>query len=130
MKEFRIPGLSETIGGSIGSVLYAYQSVHGEELLQPSLISWNVVSWHHIPHTRFVVRVQVPFESLRRTTRDRKYLLDELENVLVSLKPATETRQGAADPNVMIPSVLARLEGLKRKVGYKVCSMSHDLQVH
>ncbi|CAL8462971.1 g2505 [Coccomyxa elongata] len=60
--------------------------------------------------------LRVPFESLRRTTRDRKYLLDELQSVLVSLKPAAETPQCASDPSVTIPSVLARLEGLKRKL--------------
>ena len=85
-------------------------------LLQSSFISWNVLSWRHTPHTHSVVHLQVPFESLRRTTRDRKYLLDELESVLVSLKPSEETRQGTAHPNVMIPTALARLESLKRKV--------------
>lgn len=97
--------------------------MRGVFFLQTPLISWNVLSWYHMPHTRFVVRFQVPFESLRRTTRDRKYLLDELQSVLVSLKPAAETPQCASDPSVTIPSVLARLEGLKRKVGSKKCSI-------
>jgi macrophage erythroblast attacher len=56
--------------------------------------------------------LQVPFEALRRTTRDRKYAVDELASVAVSLRGAATD-----DATAALDAATARLAALKRKLG-------------
>lgn len=65
---------------------------------------------------------QVPFESLKRTTRDRKYLLDELENSIAGL---AVTAASHPPPNRMqttaaLDNLITQLRTLKRKVRTRV----------
>lgn len=60
--------------------------------------------------------LQVPFESLRRTTRDRKYLIDEVHEIVDALKKNSQVQQDAQERNTVLTGLLVRLEGLKRKV--------------
>ena len=61
---------------------------------------------------------QVPFESLRRTARDRKGVLDEVYSVVSTLKSSSSSdgppsQQEAA---VALDAAVSRLQSLKRKV--------------
>jgi hypothetical protein len=61
--------------------------------------------------------MQVPFESLKRTTRDRKYVIEELDAMLkgirdTSQKPGTSTEEVVAQLGGMHEQLL----GIKRKV--------------
>jgi hypothetical protein len=80
---------------------------------------WNlrVASCHSSCHCWRVPWRQVPFESLRRTTRDRKYVIDEVNDVLNSLKEsAADALLTREQRQEHIQSLVARLQGLKRKV--------------
>lgn len=64
--------------------------------------------------------VSVPYESLKRVTRDRKYAIEELEGVLRGVQAAAH---GGAPAPVTTQAALAclqqfeqQLQGLKRKV--------------
>ena len=68
---------------------------------------------HHNP-------AQVPFEALRRTSRDRKYAVDALASAAASLDEAAErAARGApattADAAALVDSLADRLSALKRK---------------
>ena len=66
--------------------------------------------------------VVVPFESLKRVTRERKYVIEDLEGMLGALaatagggeEPASTTAAAAA---AALEKCLQQLQGLKRKVG-------------
>ncbi|EIE27319.1 hypothetical protein COCSUDRAFT_34765 [Coccomyxa subellipsoidea C-169] len=60
--------------------------------------------------------LRVPFESLRRTTRDRKYLIDEVHEVLDALKKNGLEMQSSEDRKAFVKGLIARLDGLKRKL--------------
>lgn len=61
--------------------------------------------------------MQVPFESLRRTTRERKYVIDEVQSVMSTLHEASTRPCSTDEGQKTLDSILHRLEGLKRKVG-------------
>lgn len=70
--------------------------------------------------------VSVPYESLKRITRDRKYAIAELEGVLGGLQAAA---QGGAQAPLTTQAALAslqqyeqQLQGLKRKVVCDACT--------
>lgn len=60
---------------------------------------------------------QVPYESLRRTSRDRKYLLDEISSVLGSLKERAQSPSGAENAEELLKVLTAQVHGLITKVG-------------
>ena len=59
--------------------------------------------------------VQVPFDSLRRTTRDRKYLIDEVQDIISAMKDNSSKQQTAQERSEVLRCLTERLEGLKRK---------------
>lgn len=62
----------------------------------------------------------MPFESLKRTTRDRKYAVDAVEETLAGLAqaPAGDTPAAQhADVLQRLSRYISELQGLKRKVG-------------
>ena len=58
----------------------------------------------------------MPFESLRRTTRERKYAIDEVQSVMSTLREASQKPYSTEEGVEALDGVLQRLEGLKRKV--------------
>lgn len=61
---------------------------------------------------------QVPFESLKRTTRDRKYAIDELTSTLDGIKRLSQA-QAASTPQEVVQKMegyATQLKNLKRKV--------------
>jgi len=60
--------------------------------------------------------IQVPFESLRRTTRERKYAIDEVQSVMSTLREASQKPYSTEEGVEVLDGVLQRLERLKRKV--------------
>lgn len=58
----------------------------------------------------------MPFESLRRTTRERKYAIDEVQSVMSTLREASQKPYSTEEGVEVLDGVLQRLEGLKRKV--------------
>ena len=61
---------------------------------------------------------QVPLEHLRRVTKDRKHVADELAATLASVKALTESSgQGSAESAEELERLIATTQGLKRKVG-------------
>lgn len=63
---------------------------------------------------------QVPFESLRRTTRERKYVIDEVQTAMSTLHEASIRPCTAEEGDKTLSRILNRLEGLKRKVGFSL----------
>lgn len=61
--------------------------------------------------------LQVPYESLRRISRDRKYTLDEVSAVLTALKDACQSPLQAAEAHSLLDRLVNQVQGLKRKVG-------------
>ena len=64
--------------------------------------------------------LQVPFESLRRTTRDRKYVIDEVQAVMASFKDggtssSAGTAQSREEQTQAVDGAVKRLQSLKRK---------------
>lgn len=64
--------------------------------------------------------IKVPYESLKRTTRDRKYMLEELEGAMAGVSSAAS--QAAAGATVKdeavaaLDSFISKLQGIKRKL--------------
>lgn len=65
--------------------------------------------------------VSVPFESLKRVTRERKYVIEEVEGVVRGVAAAVAGGPGApataADAAAHLGQYVEQLQGLKRKVG-------------
>jgi macrophage erythroblast attacher len=62
--------------------------------------------------------LQVPFESLRRTTRDRKYVIDEVQSVMGRLREGGGAGAGPRsreEQAQVLDSAVKRLQSLKRK---------------
>lgn len=63
---------------------------------------------------------QAPFESLRRTTRDRKYVIDEVQSVVAALKDSSSSSEAGAcsvqEQAIALDVAVKRLQSLKRKV--------------
>lgn len=60
---------------------------------------------------------QVPFESLRRSVRDHKYVIEEMNNVVSSInKNASNTTMTPAQRVQDIDKLISKLTRLKRKV--------------
>lgn len=71
---------------------------------------------------------QVPFESLKRTTRDRKPLLDDLTAVLDKLQDNGTAELGPEKRADALNELDQRLSGLKRKVWANlVCRKGLDI---
>lgn len=62
---------------------------------------------------------QVPFEALRRTTRDRKYVVDEMQEVMGALKDSASASCSYEERAAMLGQLAERLQGLKRKVLFR-----------
>jgi len=58
---------------------------------------------------------QVPFEALRRTTRDRKYVVDEMQEVMGALKDGASASCSHEERAAVLGQLAERLQGLKRK---------------
>lgn len=64
--------------------------------------------------------VSVPFESLKRVTRERKYAVEEVEGMLKGLAAAAGGDRGDDDKGATVAQLdqyVQQLQGLKRKVG-------------
>ena len=74
---------------------------------------------------------QVPFESLRRTARDRKGVLDEVYSVVSIFKSSSSdgapSQQEAA---VVLDAAVSRLQSLKRKVILAASALLKTLSRH
>ena len=58
----------------------------------------------------------MPFEALRRTTRDRKYVLEEIEKVFPRLQQLQKEGLTAAEQAATINSLVEHLQAQKQKV--------------
>lgn len=66
--------------------------------------------------------VSVPFESLKRVTRERKYAVEEVEGMVKGLAAAASGDRGDDDKGATVAQLdqyVQQLQGLKRKVGPK-----------
>jgi macrophage erythroblast attacher len=63
-----------------------------------------------------IVSLQVPFESLKRTTRDRKYAIDDLKGALQQAKTAASSPGDADDVAQRLQGCLRLFQRLKRKL--------------
>ncbi len=64
-----------------------------------------------------MARVQVPFEALRRTTRERKYILEEIESLLKRVQPGQSGTSSIAEQVGTLNTLVEQLQSLKCKVG-------------
>ena len=60
--------------------------------------------------------MQVPFESLKRVSRDRKYVIDDLQSLVNAVKALAEKQCSAQERAQDIQSLTERCEHLKRQV--------------
>ncbi|KAK9843527.1 hypothetical protein WJX81_007413 [Elliptochloris bilobata] len=60
--------------------------------------------------------IKVPFEALRRTTRDRKYVVDEMQDVMSALKQSATASCSCEERASVLGQLAERLQGLKRKL--------------
>ena len=72
-------------------------------------------------HTLFLRRLthpamQVPYESLRRTTRDRKYALDAIDAQLQSLQGDTGVERTREEHATLLDSVIKEMHILQHTV--------------
>ena len=67
----------------------------------------------------------MPFEALRRTTRDRKYVVDELQDVMSALKQNATASCSCEERASVLGQLAERLQGLKRKASYRQRSCNH-----
>lgn len=72
--------------------------------------------------------VAVPFESLKRVTRERKYFIEEVEGVIKGVQTAAAAAGGGGDAGggadaaqAHLEQYVVQLQGLKRKVGGQGC---------
>ncbi len=67
--------------------------------------------------------VSVPFESLKRVTRDRKYAVEEVEGLLKGVAAAAAGERGDSEgaTAARLDQYVQQLQGLKRKVRSGCC---------
>jgi macrophage erythroblast attacher len=67
--------------------------------------------------TSQTLALQVPFESLKRTTRDRKYAIDEVASVLDGIRRASQAKgSNPQQAATQLEGYVDQLKTLKRKV--------------
>ena len=67
----------------------------------------------------------MPFEALRRTTRDRKYVVDEMQDVMSALKQNATASCSCEERASVLGQLAERLQGLKRKACSAQYSCKH-----
>ncbi|KAK9806928.1 hypothetical protein WJX72_007757 [[Myrmecia] bisecta] len=72
--------------------------------------------------------LKVPFEALRRTTKDRKYVVDEVHVVVGELQKHASTGLSREQQAATLESLVNRLQGLKRKLAELSTNEQADAQ--
>lgn len=70
--------------------------------------------------------LRVPFESLKRVSRDRKYVIDEITSVLDTIGAANHPQIGKQEAIATLEHLVDRLQGLKRKVVFMRSVLLHN----
>ncbi len=59
----------------------------------------------------------MPFESLKRTSRDRKYIIDDLQGLVTAVKEAAEKQCSEQERADAVAQLITRLTDVLRQVG-------------
>ena len=68
-------------------------------------------------HSTASRHLQVPFESLKRTTRDRKYVIDDIEALRKGVQALAAAPPSREQALLQLEEYMQQLQSLKRKVG-------------
>ena len=61
--------------------------------------------------------MQVPFESLKRTSRDRKYIIDDLQSLVSAVKEAAGRQCSEEERADAVAQLIAQLTSIRGQVG-------------
>jgi hypothetical protein len=76
------------------------------------------ISWptEHIKDFKAIDFLQVPFESLKRTSRDRKYIIDDLQALVTAIKDTAEKQCSEQDRAGAVSQLITQLVSIQDQV--------------
>jgi len=72
--------------------------------------------------------LRVPYESLKRTSRDRKYIIDDLQSLVTAVKEAAERQCTEQERAEAVAQLLTQLTGIQRQLEGMGQQESQDVQ--